>query len=191
MSRRATVPRECSVEGCDRIVGPHDARGFCSLHYRRWRAHGDPNTVEVILNDDEARFWSYVDRRGDTECWPWTGATGRGGYGRSRRDGGHIYAHRQAYELIVGPIADGLTLDHLCRNTACVNPAHLEPVTLATNLLRSENPWAVNARRAECRNGHRFTEENTRYAPNGTRVCKTCAREASRRHNARRRGDVA
>lgn len=87
----------------------------------------------------EERFWAKVDRSGD--CWRWTGALARGGYGFAvvgSRDDPQRYrnAHRFAYELSVGPIPEGLELDHLCRNRRCVNPAHLEPVTHSENMRR-------------------------------------------------------
>jgi hypothetical protein len=93
------------------------------------------------------RFWARVEKH-DVDCpccggcWIWRGGTNGGVYGKfqagsRRRGAAPVFAHRFAYELLVAPIADGLTLDHLCRNTFCVNPAHLEPVTLGENLRRA------------------------------------------------------
>jgi hypothetical protein len=81
----------------------------------------------------EGRFWARVDKSGD--CWVWTGGR-RGRYGAFWVEGQQMGAHRFAYELLVGPIPDGLTLDHLCCNPPCVNPGHLEPVTFRENGLR-------------------------------------------------------
>ena len=81
-----------------------------------------------------------------------------------------------AYELLVGPIPEYLTLDHLCRVRNCVNPAHLEPVTSAENILRGMSSPAQNARKTECLNGHAFTVENTLINVIGARVCRTCTR---------------
>ena len=84
----------------------------------------------------EERMWARIDRRGDDECWPWVGATTPKGYGSMKWKGTSIYGHRWTYEQLVGPIPDGMQIDHLCRETGCVNPAHLEPVTAAENMRR-------------------------------------------------------
>lgn len=115
-------------------------------------------------------------------CWLWQGtaAGGYGLFGPNREDKG--YAHRYAWELVHGPIPDGLTLDHLCRTPICVNPWHLEPVTMRENLLRGDGPPARNARMTHCKNGHPFDEANT-YVWRNTRRCRTCCRENGRRKN--------
>lgn len=84
------------------------------------------------------RFWSKVDRDGGPDCcWPWLAARANG-YGKFYVDGRMVRAHRFAYELLVGPIPEGLVLDHLCAVTFCVNPAHLEPVTQRENARRGD-----------------------------------------------------
>lgn len=126
------------------------------------------------------RFWDKVARWDPDWCWTWTGALGSTGYGtinRGRDGGGRpAYAHRLSYELNVGPIPAGLTIDHLCRTPSCVNPKHLEPVTLAVNIARGMSPAAISVRTNRCPNGHPYTPENTYIRPDkGTRMCRTCA----------------
>jgi len=84
------------------------------------------------------RFWRKVDVATPDACWIWRGYVMPNGYGQFR-DGRIVLAHRFAYEDVVGPIPDGLQIDHLCKTTACVNPSHMGPVTQAVNLARSEH----------------------------------------------------
>lgn len=116
----------------------------------------------------------------ETGCWLWTGGVSAKNYGQissSRiKSAGTRIAHRFAYELLVGPIPEGLTLDHLCRVRICVNPDHLEPVSSRENTLRGLAPAAENLRKAACIHGHEFTPENTRVSALGHRCCLTCER---------------
>lgn len=129
------------------------------------------------------RFWTKVDRGGPEDCWEWRAHVSRSGYGTFSMQGGTKRAHRVAYELVLGPIPDGLTLDHLCRNTRCVNPRHLEPVTVEVNVLRGSGPAALNALKTHCIRGHEFTPENTIKQKRG-RACRACRQESDRQRRA-------
>jgi hypothetical protein len=107
-------------------------------------------------------------------CHEWTGARIPDGYGHTSVNGRAVLAHRLYYEAAKGHIADGLEIDHLCRNRSCVNPDHLEPVSHRENVLRGENPMAQQARRTHCKRGHLFDEENTYLMHGRKRVCKEC-----------------
>lgn len=181
---------QCSVQNCLRNKR---ARGWCNLHYKRWKRNGDPNTTvrrsadhspgqmnfcstegcdrlvnaeglcfhhrngtaRRVLTDSGYRVlrspddvFKFVDV-GD--CWQWTGSCDKDGYGKFRFNNRHFRAHRFVWELLVGPIPDGLVIDHLCRNTGCVNPDHLEPVTNEENLRRGllpEKVWRRSEREA-------------------------------------------
>jgi hypothetical protein len=117
----------------------------------------------------------------DGGCWVWQRNYDSNGYGRHL----HWKAHRFAWLVLVGPIADGLQLDHLCRNRGCVNPTHLEPVTQRENLLRGETIYAANAAKTHCKYGHEFTPENTRIIPRGRR-CRACERRRSNESHKRK-----
>lgn len=96
------------------------------------------------------------------------------GYGKLKWEGKVIHAHRVSYELFIGKIPNGLQIDHLCRNTSCVNPFHLEAVTAKENILRGDSLSAKNARKTSCKNGHKFSKENTIIRKEGGRACRTC-----------------
>lgn len=130
------------------------------------------------------RFWPKVDAAGP--CWEWTACKNHLGYGQiglGRRDQGLGMAHRVAYELLVGPIPEGLELDHLCRNPSCVNPDHLEPVTHAENMRRAPYDAPASKRaKTHCLQGHPYSGENLYVNPKGSRECRACRK--NRRSNA-------
>lgn len=120
--------------------------------------------------DQLARFWPKVDKGGPDDCWTWTASIGSHGYGQLHVDGAPRLAHRLSYEHFIGPIAADMVIDHLCRNTACVNPVHLEVVDQRENLRRQAEA------RTRCSNGHPFSGENLSFDANGWRVCLACRR---------------
>lgn len=133
-----------------------------------------------------------VDEQG---CWRWQGVIAPNGYGafRIRIDSRRVYkrAHRVAYETFVGPIPAGLVLDHLCRVLDCVNPEHLEPVTVGENTRRGVGFAAVNARKRSCVAGHAFDAANTYLDPGGGRHCRICRRVASDKYVMKKRARCA
>jgi hypothetical protein len=135
----------------------------------------------------DVRFFRWVVA-GPNDCWVWAGKTNDEGYARldlgsrsrnnpTRRS---VYVHRWSYEFHVGPIPEGLTVDHRCRNKRCVNPAHLEAVTTGENTRRHTRLIT------HCPHGHLYDEANTRVSKDGKRACRTCdrARAAQRRNRA-------
>lgn len=140
----------------------------------------------------EQRFWQKVLPEPNSGCWLWDGADNGEGYGAIRISGVTHKAHRLSYQLFVGPIPDGLQIDHLCRVRCCVNPTHLEAVTQKTNIQRGEaakraKEWfAANV--THCPAGHEYTRDNLRANKYGHRMCATCHRERERaRYYAKKR----
>lgn len=162
--------------------------------WRAWAVTTGETVLQIGLVSIPAdRFWSRVDKNGPGGCWLWTGRlhdgygdieVWRGGY-RKRTP-----VHRLAYEALIGTIPDGLHLDHLCRVRSCVNPAHLEPVTIRENIRRGVGATAMNARKTHCKWGHEFTPDNTVFDSIGNRVCLFCRRRTARESTRRRRAKL-
>lgn len=124
--------------------------------------------------DDRLEF--IVSRLELGDCWVWTGARTVSGYGQVRVGSKQLYVHRVVYEMLVDEIPEGMTIDHLCREKACANPAHLEVVSRGENTRR--RPYGKLA----CPRGHSYLEpENVYRRKNGTPVCRVCRREGMRK----------
>lgn len=127
----------------------------------------------------------------DDGCWNWTAYKTPKGYGMVQFRGMTWRAHRAVYTLFRGEIPNGLTLDHLCRNPGCVNPAHLEPVTMRENVLRGIGLAAANARQTNCKAGHPLDGANVylRRRPDGRRRrdCLSCRRRWNQEYRHRKR----
>jgi len=150
----------------------------------------------------EARFRAMVEKTGPlwngSSCWIWRGAKDNvnDGYGVIRSGGGRKLsrtqkAHRVSYELLVGPIAAGLEIDHLCRVRACVNPAHLEPVTRAENNRRGKSSQVLSdfwRLKTHCLRGHPFDDANTYVTRAGRRHCRACTALSGRKRRQRQHG---
>lgn len=180
------------------------SRGRCRRCYQRhlhalkrsgtFESRNDPRPVME-------RFLSGVDTASNG-CRLWTGTVNpRTGYGMISIGGKDYYTHRLAYTLFVGPIPDGMVIDHTCHNRdasckrgdqclhrRCTNPEHLEPVPHRTNLIRSHlAPAGTNSRKTHCKEGHEFTAENTITKTSGGRACRACHNLAQREYGKRRR----
>jgi hypothetical protein len=175
-----------------RSAGAERSPGHRS-HSAPWSARitAVPSTRRQLYSDvkflDERlppRFWEKCIPEPNSGCWLWIGATTDVGYGHLWwLDAGRLlYAHRVAYEALVGPLRLD-HVDHLCRTPCCVNPAHLEDVTHRENLLRGDTFAAANVRKTMCPSGHPYNETNTRHE-RGHRKCRIC--DAARHREARR-----
>lgn len=170
------MPHACERADCD---GTAEARGLCGRHYQKLLQHGDAGGGKTYSR----RGAPLIDRLEASmvktaHCWIWAKHLNGDGYGVIRVGGRIQMAHRVSYEVHVGPIPDGLVIDHLCRNRACMRPDHLEPVSHAENVRRG----ASMERKTHCSSGHEFTEENTYWV----RHCVTCQRESRKRSKPRK-----
>ncbi len=207
MTRSKSTPKPgyiqyiCAQCGTPFLDFPSNQRSFCghACYWASLRKPPAPRPYRPTLVD---LFWAKVDfdcftslyRPDLGPCWIWRGSLDPNGYGRcpNRNPRYSGLAHRFAYQASIGPIPEGLTLDHLCRVHCCVNPAHLEPVTSGVNVLRGFAPSATNARKEYCKRGHPFDEANTYHTKSGGRGCRACHSEQEsarwRRLRALRRG---
>jgi hypothetical protein len=175
---------KCAVTTCPKKPR---SKGYCGKHAQRFARTGDPLGLQLAPRVE--RFWSHVSKAGDDGCWLWTGRVESNGYanitsGISPSGGTSRLAHRVAYELLIGPIPDGLHLDHLCRIRHCVNPDHLEPVTIQENVRRGIH----GVLRTHCANGHELTGHNLMISADGSRRrCRACHYSYTEKRRAKAR----
>lgn len=190
-----TCKRESDKERRDRIRDDNGLRSVIEREERRssseWRARLAYETRAAKRTWPSPKQW--MARKGkdfdilENGCWQWLGALTSGrpnqqGYGLVFVSGKVMRAHRVSYQVLKGKIPEGLVIDHICENRACVNPDHMELVTPGINVLRGRSPSAMNLGRTSCVNGHPYSDGsfwvNKRT---GWRKCKLCARESERR----------
>lgn len=134
---------ECQIDGCEK--GGRRVRGWCEMHYARWRNHGDPLNPGAHARhlDPEESFTARV--AWDGNCLVWIGGDSGNGYGRVFVDGRHEGAHRFAYRREHGPIPEGMEVDHICHNRACCLPAHLRLATREQNMRNQSGASRVSS----------------------------------------------
>lgn len=170
MAIRGNVP--CTIDGCDHMI---ECRGWCQMHYQRWKKYGDPLTLRqpkgLPVID---RFMQYV--RKTSTCWMWAGSISKRGYGRfwdgQSPSNAQVFtgAHRFSYEYFCGPIPVGMQIDHICRNPSCVRPDHLRLATPKENVEHhSGKPMGTNLVR-----GVSYEKARQRYRPRVRHHGKLC-----------------
>lgn len=177
----------CQADGCGHRSR---VRGRCHPHY--WQARRNGVIERLPLTSPREYVNSKIRRSGTNSCWEWTGHLNKGGYGTAGHRGRRTAAHRFSYEAFVEHIPEGLHIDHLCRNRSCVNPRHLEPVTLGENSRRGVLYQMLSGPRG-CKqhgfeDGRMGTQKDSRYDMTRDRwVCRICQRERSRKSKQKRR----
>lgn len=182
-----------SIRAIAAVVGVHSSTVAVDLK----TIGGEAPTVETVVGIDGREHAAthsllplperLLTRREitDSGCWLSTyKSINPGGYRKITVGDRHLLVHRAAYELWVRPIPDGLTIDHLCRQPRCFNPAHLQAVTMRENLIRGHGTWASNVRKTHCPQGHPYDEANTYRNPSGSRVYRECKRARDARSYA-------
>lgn len=166
----------CKHAGCPR---PHSSHGFCSPHAAQWVRHG--HTWEVGRGEPlELRIGRKVEAVGT--CQVWRGNVMANGYGQISWNRRPWLVHRAVWTQLRGPIPAEMTIDHLCRNRACVNVDHMEVVTRGENSIRGgglERTWSNRRAKTHCKHGHEYTPENTYVMKSGGRACRACQRRSS------------
>lgn len=162
------VTNECTVPDCGKPARVKKL-GLCGTHHHRWLKYRDVNRVAFIKGNDGARFWSYVEKRGEDECWPWTGPSHHPPkspdhkYGRIKINGLYVTATRYMYAVICGrDLSDDVDVCHTCDNTICVNPAHLFAGTHSENMLDCVAKGRWNSPRGEKVHTAKLTEDDVR-----------------------------
>lgn len=149
------------------------------------------NPLDVLTEPERLALWIKLRSRSifaANGCWIWMRGRSKAGYGQTGLFGIVHYVHRVGYWLLVGGFPKDRELDHSCKNPACWNPEHLEPVTHEVNILRGESPYAKKARQTHCKYGHPFDGENLHIRPSdGTRDCRICMRRRWREREQRRK----
>lgn len=185
------------VRTCYDCSNPVAALGLCKSHHGSWRRSITRGYKYSGTQPDAPKRSSVTDLEGflrrleanaricpETGCWVWGGGLSHG-YGAMRFRGKNTPIHVLTYTFYVGPIPEGLELDHLCRNPSCCNPFHLEAVTRAENMRRGLL-GVLRPPKTHCRYGHLLTEANL-YLYRGERCCRVCIRDRNRRYRERHR----
>jgi hypothetical protein len=182
--------RICIVDACDR---DYYSRGYCNRHYLKLKRYGDatanpPSRVLETATEANARFDASI-QVADSGCWEWIRTRNREGYGHFAYNYQTIRAHRWSYERAYGPVPDGLVVGHKCDNKPCVNPDHLEAITVQQNTQDAHDRGLVvnqESRKTHCVNGHLLppADENNR------RVCMACRVARQKVRRALRRSEV-
>lgn len=179
----------CCIEGCTRRR--ETSHGYCLLHYKRWKRHGDPSVTTISLETSLASRSNRI-RKTDS-CWIWEGAKTTDGYGVYRSRGKNYLVHRQAWTEAHGQeIPVGMVVCHTCDNPPCVNPDHLwlgTPLENNADKVRKNRHYTGGAPKSEtCKRNHEWTPENTIIGPDGKRRCRTCKNLMWRLANQRKKG---
>jgi len=173
----------CMLASCSR---PATRRGYCNSCCSRLVRQGKLPLIRPQKLPLKERLMAKADQV-EGGCWLWAGAKNSEGYGQIKLNRTTLYAHRVSYEAYISPIPEGLHLDHICRHRACINPRHLQPVTVEENVRRGVHRSALTVRLGFCQRGHEMTDANVYVRPDGSRrICRACKRLRDRTYRAAR-----